>query len=81
MTGAEKIPPHGHLGIAVPVHSIKKSIFSCRILRRNSTKTPEYFQKLGWDQRIITMTGTTESAFHHELTLPRPMRELYKIIS
>ena len=67
---------HGEFGCYVPVHLLKKSNFSRRILRRNSTKATEYLQKLGWYQRIITMTGTTESAFHHELTLPRPYARL-----
>ena len=54
----------------------KKSNFSCRILRRNSTKDQEYLQKLGWDQRIITMTETNEREKRYELTLPRPYARL-----
>ena len=67
---------HGEFGCYVPVHLLKKSNISRRILRRNSTKPPEYFQKLGWYQRIITMTETNEREKRYELTLPRPYARL-----
>ena len=50
-----------------PEKALRQKFQGRQMIQGLSTKATEYLQKLGWDQRIITMTETNEREKRYEL--------------